>query len=236
METSRLCTASRRATSARNEDVGVLHQPDDVRCHGRRAPRVTRSRFFSRVLICSFARGDVASTGPGHPSRRRGTPRECCGSGRRACVSDVGEPWSVSISLGGLRQALERIDHVVRQDGALDRDLRSPRRGWPGPAGSSESTSRPAASSPWIAARVSGPKPESVSTLKVTLTWPPLEDRADSTLPTRTPAMRTSSSAFEAAGLRERGVVGVAAADQRQVLGAERRPASRRDDGEAQRP
>ena len=63
---------------------------------------------------------------------------------------------------------------------------------WPPPAGSRARNIEPRIVFTLIAARVSVPKPAASSTLKVTFTWPS-SSSISLTLPTRTPAIRTSS-------------------------------------------
>ena len=65
----------------------------------------------------------------------------------------------------------------------------------PEPAGSRERYIAPSRVFTLIAARVSVPKSAPLSMRKATLTWSPSRD-TESTLPTRTPAMRTSSFAL----------------------------------------
>ena len=75
-------------------------------------------------------------------------------------------------------------------------------------------------------------------TVNVTITWA-FSRSTPVTLPTVTPAIRTGSPVLQPAGLGERGVVRVAAADQRQLLHVEapaaRAPPGRQADG-ADRP
>ena len=63
---------------------------------------------------------------------------------------------------------------------------------WPAPAGSSARYIAPSSVLTRIEAPVSVPNSESVLTRKVTFTWSPSSSIV-STLPTRTPAMRTGS-------------------------------------------
>ncbi len=65
----------------------------------------------------------------------------------------------------------------------------------PEPAGSSERYMAPSSVLILMAAAVSEPNSSPLSTRKATRTWSPASS-TDSTLPTRTPAIRTSSSAL----------------------------------------
>ena len=73
--------------------------------------------------------------------------------------------------------------------------ISAPSGSCPGPAGSRERNIAPSRVLTLIAARVSVPKSAPSWIRKATFTWSPSSD-TESTLPTRTPAMRTSSSAF----------------------------------------
>ncbi len=102
--------------------------------------------------------------------------------------------WSVSIfsevSASPENASTTSYGEVVRLTGMV-----VPSSSWPPPAGSSERNMAPSSVFTLIAARESLPKSTPRWTLKVTLTWSPSSSTA-STLPTRTPATRTSSLAL----------------------------------------
>ncbi len=108
-------------------------------------------------------------------------------------VSDVAS-WSVSIrsdvSASPENASTTSYGELVRSTG-----ISAPSSSWPAPAGSRERYMAPSSVLTLIAACVSSPNSESVSTRKVTLTWSPSSSTV-STLPTRTPAIRTSSLAL----------------------------------------
>ena len=108
-------------------------------------------------------------------------------------VSEVAS-WSVSIR----SEVFARPENASTTSyGELVRDtgISLPVASWPGPAGSSARNIAPSSVLTLIEARVSSPKPESESIRNATRTWFP-SSSTFSTLPTRTPAMRTSSLAF----------------------------------------
>ena len=105
-------------------------------------------------------------------------------------VSDLAS-WSVSIcsevSARPANASTTSYGELVRSTG-----ISAPSSIWPDPAGCSARNMAPSRVFTLIAAAVSAPKSASPSTRKVTFTWSP-SSSTFSTLPTRTPAIRTSS-------------------------------------------
>ena len=226
MDTSRLWTASRRATRARNSTSESFISPT---MSSSRSSRTVRDPVEVREqgVDLAVARGDV---GGERARRRRGRPRNSSGvlRVRSASVSSDCASWSVSISLGASRPARRTRRPRRTASWCARPGSRRPPSSWPEPAGSSERYIAPSRVLTLIAALVSLPKSESVLTRKVTLTWSPSSstrlDLADADA--GDPDLVVG---LEAAGLGEGGVVGVAAADQREVLGAEGRQDQQRD-------
>ena len=106
---------------------------------------------------------------------------------------------------------------------------------WPGPLGVSARYSAPSSVRTRMSAPVSVPNLVPLSILNVTRTLLPASSMS-STLPTETPATAHLVAGLERADLGEVGVVGVAAADDRQPVGAEGAEHHQRDHGDADDP
>ena len=223
--------ACRRWTSARNSTSASSISATMSWSRSLRTVE-TRSRFCSSELILS-SRAATLLDSRATPSR---APAELLGGvpgqvGQRR--ERLGQPVGVDL-LGGLGQAGERLHDVVRRGGPLLRDLRVG-RSWPEPAGSSARYIAPSRVLIRIDAAVSGAEgrvgldPE--GDLHVVTGELDLLDLAD---PDAGDADLVVG--LEPAGLGERRVVGVATADERQVLGAEGAEDQHRDHGEADRP
>ncbi len=113
---------------------------------------------------------------------------------RSASVVRAAASWSVSIrsevSASPEKAFTTSYGELVRSTG-----ISAPSGSWPEPAGSRARNIAPSRVFTLMSARVSLPKAAGSSTRKVTLTWSP-SSSTFSTLPTRTPATRTSSLAL----------------------------------------
>lgn len=191
VDTSRLCTASRRATSARNSTSESFIRPTMSPSRSCSTPE-TRFRFCSRVLICS-SRAAMFDESAETPRR---APRNSSGVLRVRSARVVSDFARRSVSIRSEvcaspeNASTTSYGELVRSTGISD-----PSASWPSPAGSSERYIAPSSVLTLMAARVSSPNAEGVSTRKVTFTWSP-SSATLSTLPTRTPAIRTSSFAL----------------------------------------
>ena len=209
------------------QHVGVAHQPDDVLV-ARVEDLGDVLQVAAASLICVVAWPRRWSRAARRRPARPGTPPVCCGSGRPAW-SGLRASWSVSI-----RSEVSRAPRTPSRRRTASwcgrRGSRRPSSSWPRPAGSSARYIAPSSVLTLMSARVSVPKSAPFSMRKVTLTWSPsrldLLDLADADA--GDPDLVVG---LQATGLGEGGVVDVATADDRQLLGVEGgqdQPAARR--------
>ena len=183
----------------------------------------TRSQVGEQQVDPLVLVGDVGREPRDARTAPPGTPRACCGSGRPGWSASSAS-WSVSIwsavSARPENASTTSYGELVRSTG-----ISLSASSWPEPAGSSARYIAPSSVLTRIEAPVSVPNSESVLTRKDDLHVVALElDRLD--LADADAGDPDLVVGLEPAGLGERGGVDVAAADQRQVLGAEGAPGS----------
>ena len=232
VDTSSRCTASRRSTSARNSTSRVPHQPDDVLVAGVEDLRRRSAGCRAASLIWPFLAATLVESRE-TPSRAAWNSSGVLRVRSASVVERLGQLVGVD-PLGGLGEPREGLHDVVRRAGAVDRDL-EPSGSWPEPAGSRLRYIAPSRVLTLMSARGLPAEVRVVLDPEGDLDVVPVEldllDLADADA--GDPDLVVG---LEAAGLGEGGVVGVAAADDRQVLGVERGEDQQRHDGEADRP